>query len=116
MQNYDAILIGSGQGGAPMAHKLADLGQHVAIIEREHLGGSCINYGCTPTKTMIASARVAHYARRGPEFGVHPGEVKVNMVEVVARKDAMVKIWRDGQQRRIDERPTLDLIRGHARF
>ena len=62
MTNYDAIIIGSGQGGGPMAHKLADLGQHVALIEREHLGGSCINYGCTPTKTMIASARVAHYA------------------------------------------------------
>jgi pyruvate/2-oxoglutarate dehydrogenase complex dihydrolipoamide dehydrogenase (E3) component len=114
--NYDAIVIGSGQGGAPLAHKLADLGQHVAIIEREHLGGSCINYGCTPTKTMIASARVAHYARRGPEFGVHSGDLRVDMAEVVERKDSMVKQWRDGQQHHIDSRPTLDLHHGHARF
>jgi pyruvate/2-oxoglutarate dehydrogenase complex dihydrolipoamide dehydrogenase (E3) component len=114
--HYDAIVIGSGQGGAPLAHKLADLGQHVAIIEREFLGGSCINYGCTPTKTMIASARIAHYARRGPEFGVHPDEVRIDMREVVARKDAMVKQWRDGQQGHIDRRDTLDLQRGHGRF
>jgi len=114
--SYDAIVIGSGQGGSPLAHKLADLGQRVAIVEREHLGGSCINYGCTPTKTMIASARIAHYARRGPEFGVHPGEVRIDLREVVARKDAMVKQWRDGQQDQIDRRDTLDLYRGHGRF
>ena len=116
MTNYDAIVIGSGQGGAPLAHKLADLGQRAAIIEREYLGGSCINYGCTPTKTMIASARVAHYTRRGPEFGVHPGEVRIDLAEVVARKNAMVKEWRDGQQAHIDRRDTLDLYRGHGRF
>lgn len=116
MTQYDAIVIGSGQGGAPLAHKLADLGQRVAIVEKAHLGGSCINYGCTPTKTMIASARIAHYARRGPEFGVHTGGVMIDMREVVARKDAMVKQWRDGQQGHIDRRPTLDLLRGHARF
>jgi pyruvate/2-oxoglutarate dehydrogenase complex dihydrolipoamide dehydrogenase (E3) component len=116
MQNYDAVIIGSGQGGAPMAHKLADLGRHVAMIEEAELGGSCINYGCTPTKTMIASARVAHYARRGPEYGVHTGEVRIDMAEVVARKNAMVAQWRAGQQGHVDRRPTLDLIRGHARF
>jgi len=116
MTHYDAIVIGSGQGGAPLAHRLADLGRKVAIVERDHLGGSCINYGCTPTKTMIASARIAHYARRGPEFGVHSGDVTIDMAEVVARKDAMVKQWRDGQQGHIDRRPTLDLHRGHARF
>jgi pyruvate/2-oxoglutarate dehydrogenase complex dihydrolipoamide dehydrogenase (E3) component len=65
---------------------------------------------------MIASARIAHYARRAPEFGVHPGDVRIDMAEVVARKDAMVKQWRDGQQQHIDSRPTLDLVRGHARF
>lgn len=114
--NYDAIIIGSGQGGGPMAHKLTDLGQRIALIEREHLGGSCINYGCTPTKTMVASAKVAHYTRRGPEFGVHPGDVRVNLEEVVARKDAMVLQWRSGQQRHADNRPTLELIHGHGRF
>jgi pyruvate/2-oxoglutarate dehydrogenase complex dihydrolipoamide dehydrogenase (E3) component len=116
MTSYDAIVIGAGQGGPPLAHKLADLGQRVALIEREHLGGSCINYGCTPTKTMIASARIAHYARRGPEFGVHTGDVQINLREVVARKDAMVKQWRDGQQGHVDRRDTLDLYRGHGRF
>ena len=115
MTKYDAIVIGSGQGGAPLAHKLADLGQKVAIVEREHLGGSCINYGCTPTKTMIASARVAHYARRGPEFGVHTGAVTIDMREVVARKNAMVKQWRDGQQApHRPAAPRSTLHRGHA--
>jgi pyruvate/2-oxoglutarate dehydrogenase complex dihydrolipoamide dehydrogenase (E3) component len=116
MTQYDAIVIGSGQGGAPLAHKLADLGWKVAIVEREHLGGSCINYGCTPTKTMIASARIAHYVRRAPEFGVHAGGLRIDMDAVVDRKNAVVLQWRDGQQGHIDRRPTLDLIRGHARF
>ncbi len=116
MKNYDAIVIGAGQGGGPMAHKLADLGQKVAFIEEGELGGSCINYGCTPTKTMIASARVAHYARRGPEFGVHTSEIRIDMHEVVARKNAMVQSWRDGQQRNLDKRPNIDLHKGHGRF
>ena len=116
MIQYDAIVIGAGQSGPPLAHKLADLGQRVALIEREHLGGSCINYGCTPTKTMIASARIAHYTRRGPEFGIHPGEVRIDLAEVVARKNAMVLQWRNGQQGHVDRRDTLDLYRGHGRF
>ena len=115
MADYDAIVIGAGQAGPPLAHKLADLGQRVALIEREHLGGSCINYGCTPTKAMIASARIAHYARRGADFGVHT-DVRVDLREVVARKDALVKQWRDGQQGHVDRRDTLDLYRGHGRF
>lgn len=115
MTNYDAIVIGAGQSGPPLAHKFADMGQKVALIEREFLGGSCINYGCTPTKAMIASARIAHYARRGPEFGIHT-DVRVDLKEVVARKDALVKQWRDGQQGHVDRRDTLDLYRGHGRF
>ncbi len=74
MKTYDAIVVGSGQGGVPLATNLAELGRQVALIEKGQLGGSCINYGCTPTKTMISSARVAHAARRGPEFGIHTGE------------------------------------------
>lgn len=116
MKRYDAIVIGAGQGGGPIAHKLADLGQKVAIIEREHLGGSCINYGCTPTKTMVASARVAHYARRGPEFGIITGDIQIDLAKVVARKNEMVQKWRGGQQRQVDSRDTLDLYRGHGRF
>lgn len=113
---YDAIIIGAGQGGGPLAHKLADLQWKVALIEKEHLGGSCINYGCTPTKTMLASARLAHYARRAPGFGVHTGSVEVNLAEVVARKNKLVLEWRQGQEGHAANRPTLDLYRGHGRF
>lgn len=115
MKKYDAIIIGAGQGGAPLAHKLADLEWKVALIEKEYLGGGCVNWGCTPTKTMLASARIAHYARRGPEFGVHT-EVTVNLAEVVARKNKLVEEWRGGQEYHAGSRPTLDLYRGHGRF
>ncbi len=116
MHNYDAIVIGSGQGGNPLAHKLADLDWKVALVEREHLGGSCVNYGCTPTKTMIASARVAHVARRAGELGVQVGDVRVNLPEIVARKNNIVRQWRDGQEAQAEKRPTLDLHRGHGCF
>jgi pyruvate/2-oxoglutarate dehydrogenase complex dihydrolipoamide dehydrogenase (E3) component len=113
---YDAIVIGSGQGGNPLAHKLADRGWRVALIERHHLGGSCINYGCTPTKTMMAGARIAHYARRAPDFGIETGEVRVNLAEVVARKNRIVQQWRQGQEDHVAKRPSLDLYRGEGRF
>jgi pyruvate/2-oxoglutarate dehydrogenase complex dihydrolipoamide dehydrogenase (E3) component len=116
MKDYQAIVIGAGQGGSPLAHKLADLGWTVALIEREHLGGSCINYGCTPTKAMIASARIAHYTRSGPKFGVHPGDVRIDLAAVVARKNELVQSWRSGQEHHAESRPTLDLYRGHGRF
>jgi pyruvate/2-oxoglutarate dehydrogenase complex dihydrolipoamide dehydrogenase (E3) component len=116
MTTYDAIIVGSGQGGLPLAQKLADIGWSVALIEKGQLGGSCINYGCTPTKTMISSARIAHYARTAPRFGVHPGAIKVNMAEVVARKNEVVASFRNGLQEGVDSRPTLTLYRGHARF
>jgi pyruvate/2-oxoglutarate dehydrogenase complex dihydrolipoamide dehydrogenase (E3) component len=116
MKQYDVIVIGSGQGGGTLAHKFADLKWNVAFIEKDHLGGSCINYGCTPTKTMLASARVAHYARRAAEFGVDVGEVKVDLAKVIARKDELVRSWRSGQEGHANSRPTLDLYRGHGRF
>ncbi|MCI0398375.1 MAG: mercuric reductase, partial [Chloroflexi bacterium] len=100
----------------PLAHKLADLGWKVALIEKEHLGGTCINYGCTPTKTMLASARIAHYARRAADFGVHTGPVSVNLAQVVARKNQLVETWRGGQESHAASRPTLDLYRGSGRF
>jgi pyruvate/2-oxoglutarate dehydrogenase complex dihydrolipoamide dehydrogenase (E3) component len=80
MKTHDAIVIGSGQGSVPLATNLADQGWSVALIEKGDAGGSCINYGCTPTKTMISSARIAHYARIAPEFGIHPVKIKVNEV------------------------------------
>jgi pyruvate/2-oxoglutarate dehydrogenase complex dihydrolipoamide dehydrogenase (E3) component len=113
---YDAIVIGSGQGGNPLSHKLADLGWTVALIEKAHLGGTCINTGCTPTKTMVASAQVAYYARNAARWGVRTNGVSVDLPRIVARKDQIVQSFRSGQQRKVDARKTLRLYRGHARF
>src|SRR5436309_15775455 len=113
---YDAIIIGSGQGGNPLAYNLADRGWSVALIEKAHLGGTCINTGCTPTKTMIASAQVAHYARNAARWGVRASEVSVDLPAVVARKDRVVEQSRAGLRRKIGERKSLHLYRGHAQF
>ena len=116
MKTHDAIVIGSGQGGVPLATNLADQGWSVALIEKGEVGGSCINYGCTPTKTMISSARMAHYARVAPEFGIHPGEIKVDMAAVVARKNEVVDSFRSGVLEQIDSSPNVTLYHGHGRF
>ena len=116
MKTHDAIVIGSGQGGVPLATNLADQGWSVALIEKGEVGGSCINYGCTPTKTMISSARMAHYARVAPEFGIHPGEIKVDMAAVVARKNEIVDSFRSGVLGQIDSSPNVTLYHGHGRF
>jgi len=116
MKTYDAIIIGSGQGGVPLATNLAELGWQVALIEKGQLGGSCINYGCTPTKTMISSARIAHYARVAPEFGIHTGKVRVNMAEIVARKNEIVDSFRSGIEDQVKDNPNLTLYRGLGRF
>src|SRR6266481_4486113 len=113
---FDAIVIGSGQAGNPLSQRFADLGWKVALIERGNLGGTCINTGCTPTKTMVASAQVAHYARNAAKWGVHAGNVHVDLPTIVARKRKVVESFRDGQQRRVDQRPNLQLFRGHAKF
>jgi pyruvate/2-oxoglutarate dehydrogenase complex dihydrolipoamide dehydrogenase (E3) component len=113
---YDAIIIGSGQGGNPLAQRLASLGKRVALIESDHLGGTCINTGCTPTKTMVASAQVAHYARNASRWGVHTSNVSVNLPVIVARKNKIVEEFRSGWQKRIDEQSNWHLYRGKARF
>lgn len=114
--HFDAIVMGSGQGGNPLSQALADLGWTVALIEKEHLGGTCINTGCTPTKTMVASAQVAHYARNAARWGVRASEVSVDLPAIVARKERVVQSFRSGQQRKVDSRMNLHLYRGHARF
>src|ERR1043166_3467202 len=86
MSHFDAIIIGSGQAGNPLAQKLADHGWTVALVEKEHLGGTCVNTGCTPTKTMVASAQVAHYARNAEKWGVHTADVRVDLPQIVARQ------------------------------
>ena len=110
MSRYDAIVIGSGQAGSPLSQKLADRGWAVALVEKEHLGGTCVNTGCTPTKTMIASAQVAHYARNADRWGVRAGAVSVDLPKVVARKDRVVGQSRSGLNRKVEERKNLRLV------
>lgn len=113
---YDAIVIGSGQGGTPLARALADRGWRVAFIEELHLGGTCVNTGCTPTKTMVHRALVAHYARNAARWGVVARDVRANLPEIVAQKDKVVRGFLEGHERQADKRPTLKLYRAHARF
>jgi pyruvate/2-oxoglutarate dehydrogenase complex dihydrolipoamide dehydrogenase (E3) component len=115
-ESYDAIVIGTGQGGGPLAGSLAGAGWRTAIIEREHVGGSCINVGCTPTKTMVASARVAHLARRAADYGVGTGPVEVDQAAVRRRKRDIVESFRSGSRRRLEGTDNLDLVMGEARF
>lgn len=115
-ERYDAILIGSGQANNPLSRALAQAGWRVALIEREHVGGTCLNEGCTPTKTMVASARVAHVARRAAEYGVHSGRVFVDMPQVRERKRDIVESFTAGSRRRIEDTAGVDLLMGEARF
>jgi pyruvate/2-oxoglutarate dehydrogenase complex dihydrolipoamide dehydrogenase (E3) component len=113
---FDAIVIGTGQAGSPLAGALADKGWKVAIVEKSDLGGTCINTGCTPTKTMVHRAQVAHYARNAARWGVIASGVSVDLPKIVAQKNAVVQGSRDGQQKNIDKRPNLRLYRGVAAF
>jgi pyruvate/2-oxoglutarate dehydrogenase complex dihydrolipoamide dehydrogenase (E3) component len=113
---YQAIVIGSGQGGTPLCMALAGAGLRTALIEREHVGGTCVNEGCTPTKTMVASGRVAYLARRGVNFGVHTGFIRIDMERIRQRKRDIVNSFRNGSQGRIEKTPNLDLIFGEASF
>jgi pyruvate/2-oxoglutarate dehydrogenase complex dihydrolipoamide dehydrogenase (E3) component len=114
---FDAIIIGAGQAGPALAARLAGAGWSVALIEREHLGGTCVNDGCTPTKTLVASARAAHVARRAADWGVRiDGTVSVDMKAVKARKDAVVAQSVDGLERWLGGLDRFVLVRGHARF
>src|SRR5829696_7961016 len=115
-QHYDAIVIGAGQGGIPLSRALAGSGRKTALIEREHVGGTCINEGCTPTKTMVASAKTAYIDRRSADYGVHDGPVTVDMPEVRRRKRAMVDSFRESGVKRIEATDGLDLISGEASF
>jgi pyruvate/2-oxoglutarate dehydrogenase complex dihydrolipoamide dehydrogenase (E3) component len=114
-EHYDLAVIGSGQGGGPLAGAFARAGKRVALIERDHVGGTCVNEGCTPTKTMIASARVAHVARRGDPYGVRTRDVEIDLPRVVARKREIVSSFRSGSENAL-ARAGVELIRGDARF
>lgn len=113
---YDSIIIGSGQGGNPLAQALAKRGERVALVESNDLGGTCINTGCTPTKTMVTSAQVAHYAREGARWGVHAGPVSVDMKAILKRKQDRVMAGRTGWEKIVDGPDQPKLYRGRARF
>src|SRR5438132_4168937 len=115
-ERYDAIVIGAGQAGGPLSTALARAGYRTALVEREHVGGTCINEGCTPTKTMVASARVAYLARRAADYGVKTGPVEIDMIRVRQRKRDIVDSFRSSSERRITGTPGVDLLRGEARF
>jgi pyruvate/2-oxoglutarate dehydrogenase complex dihydrolipoamide dehydrogenase (E3) component len=113
---YDGIVIGAGQAGGPLATTLARAGWKMALIEREHIGGTCVNEGCTPTKTMVASARVAYLARRAADYGVNTGPVAVDMAVVRRRKRAIVNDFRSGSEKGVMETEGLDYLMGEAHF
>jgi pyruvate/2-oxoglutarate dehydrogenase complex dihydrolipoamide dehydrogenase (E3) component len=115
--DLDVIVIGSGQAGVPLATRLARGGRTVLLAERGALGGTCVNTGCTPTKTLVASARAAHVARTAARLGVLVQGVEVDFAAVIARKDEIVRRWQESVARSIaDAAPNLRLVRGHARF
>lgn len=113
---FDAIVVGTGQAGKPLAHALADHGSRTAIIEAGRVGGTCVIDGCTPTKTMVASARIAHLAGRSSDFGVETGSVFVDMAAVRARKRSVVDDFSSSSRRSLEEHDQIDLIEGEARF
>ncbi|HMQ53689.1 MAG TPA: mercuric reductase [Anaerolineae bacterium] len=116
LEKYDAIIIGAGQAGGPFSTTLAQAGWKTALIEKEHVGGTCVNEGCTPTKTMVASGRVAYLARRASDYGVHTGPVSVDMAQVRRRKQAVVDQFRNSSQGYIEQTDGVDLLFGEARF
>jgi pyruvate/2-oxoglutarate dehydrogenase complex dihydrolipoamide dehydrogenase (E3) component len=116
MKKYDAVIIGAGQAGTPLAKRLARSGLKTALIEKRLIGGTCINDGCTPTKTMIASARMAYLMNKSKEWGVHASDIQVDFAAVMARKDAVVNAFRDGAERGLKETDNLDILMGKATF
>jgi pyruvate/2-oxoglutarate dehydrogenase complex dihydrolipoamide dehydrogenase (E3) component len=115
-QRFDAIVVGAGQAGPPLVGRLTAAGHSVAMVERKLIGGTCVNTGCIPTKTLVASAHAAHLARRGGDYGVNVGPVSVDMSKVKARKDGIVLDDRKGVEDWLDGMDGCTVFRGHARF
>jgi len=116
-ERFDAIVIGTGQAGPSLAVRLAGSGRKTAILERKRVGGTCVNNGCIPTKTLIASARAVHVARRSADFGVMiDGRISVDMARVKTRKDEVVRQSNEGVTSWLRDTPNVTLIRGHGRF
>jgi pyruvate/2-oxoglutarate dehydrogenase complex dihydrolipoamide dehydrogenase (E3) component len=115
-RHFDAIVVGAGQAGPPLAGRLTAAGHTVAVVERKLIGGTCVNTGCIPTKTLVASAHAAHLARRGADYGVGTGSVSVDMAKVKARKDDIMLGDRKGVEDWLNGMDGCTVIRGHARF
>src|SRR5436309_11589643 len=114
--HYEILIIGAGKAGPGLAVALAKRGKHVALAERKDIGGSCVNFGCTPTKAAIASARVAHLARRGKEFGLRIPVIEVDFRAVIERAQAIALESRNSLDRGFERTPNPSLMRGHARL
>src|SRR5271165_6168045 len=116
-RDFDAIIIGAGQAGPSLAGRLTGAGMTVALVERKSFGGTCVNTGCMPTKTLVASAYVAHLARRATDYGVMlGGTITVDMQLVKARKDEVVRNASQGVERWLRGLPGVSVFEGHARF
>jgi pyruvate/2-oxoglutarate dehydrogenase complex dihydrolipoamide dehydrogenase (E3) component len=114
--SFDVLIIGAGQAGIPLAHALAKAGKRVGLAEREHLGGSCVNFGCTPTKAVISSARMVHQARRAAEFGLRIPTVGVDFPAVLERAKRILMESRDGLKAGLTDSANPKLLRGHAKI
>jgi pyruvate/2-oxoglutarate dehydrogenase complex dihydrolipoamide dehydrogenase (E3) component len=115
-ERFDAIIVGAGQAGPPLAGRLTAAGQRVAVVERKLIGGTCVNNGCIPTKTLVASAHAAHLARRSNEFGIGTGSISVDMAKVKARKDGIMLADRKGVEDWLQGMDGCTVFRGHASF
>lgn len=116
MDRFDVVILGSGQAAKPLALAFAAAGRQVALVERAHVGGTCVNTGCTPTKTMVASARVAYLARRAGDFGVHTSAVSVDMTRVRERTRRIVRQFADSSRAALEAQPNIELMFGNGRF
>lgn len=116
MDHYDAIIIGSGQAGTPLSKKLAKHGWKTALVEKQYIGGTCVNVGCTPTKTMIASARAAYDIARAGELGVEVSSYSIDMPHIIQRKNDVVKKFNEGSQKGLEATDGLDILFGEASF
>src|SRR5262245_62386471 len=115
-ERFDAIVLGTGQAGKPLALDLVAASRRAAVVARGYVGGSCVNEGCSRSKTMVATARVAYRARRAAEYGVHCGPVAVDMAQLRRRKQTIVDDFRAGGQRRLEKAENVELIFGEGRF
>lgn len=115
-KSYDAIVVGAGQAGPSLARALGDKGWKVALAEGNLVGGTCVNFGCTPSKSLVGSARAIHAARRGAEFGFHVGEIEVDFARVMQRQRDIVSAMRGRGEKRLEDNPNITLYRAWAQF